>query len=71
MKELHEAGPISGNNDGMMRLGGAYPARFGVDTGTFDSRRLDVVVIEHELGGWIRVVEEEGRIIGKPDGGGG
>ncbi|KAB2623484.1 ubiquitin carboxyl-terminal hydrolase 13-like [Pyrus ussuriensis x Pyrus communis] len=51
-----------------MWLGGADPARFGVNAGSSDSRRLDVVVIEHELGGWIRVVEEEGRIIGKPDG---
>ncbi|KAB2602099.1 ubiquitin carboxyl-terminal hydrolase 13-like [Pyrus ussuriensis x Pyrus communis] len=51
-----------------MRLGGADPTRFGVNAGSPDSRRIDVIVIEHELGGWIKVVEEEGRITGKPDG---
>ncbi|KAB2618423.1 ubiquitin carboxyl-terminal hydrolase 13-like [Pyrus ussuriensis x Pyrus communis] len=54
-----------------MRLDGVDPTQLGVDAGSPDSRSLNVVAIEHELGGWIRVVEGEGRIAGKPDGGGG
>ncbi|RXH70240.1 hypothetical protein DVH24_007496 [Malus domestica] len=66
-KELHEVSSISSSSDGMTRLGGADPARLGVDVVSPDSRRLDVVTIEHELGGWIRVVKKEGRIVGKPN----
>ncbi|RXH99102.1 hypothetical protein DVH24_011427 [Malus domestica] len=66
-KELHEASPISGSSDSRTRFSGADQARLGVDAGSPDSRRLDVVTIEHELGGWIRVVKCEGRIVGKSD----
>ncbi|TQD73873.1 hypothetical protein C1H46_040575 [Malus baccata] len=67
MKELHEAGSISGSSDGRTWLGGANPVRLGVDDGSPNSRRLDIVAIEHELGGWIRLVEGKDRIAGKPD----